>query len=112
MPKRMRRARNDESLRLQNAEVNIPTDFSKGQNRARLQNFQFTLEVRSAVCQLARKRLVVRRRATRRRRNVSVDQRETIVALYRHRPVRKPCVIQRAIQKFARLISSKRPQGL
>src|SRR5580693_7138767 len=82
MPKRKRRARNNKSLRLQNSQINIPPNFTERQNRARLQNFQFTLEVRSAVCQLARKRLVVRRRAPRRRRDVSVDQRKTIVALY------------------------------
>ena len=109
MPKRKRRPRNNKSLRLQNSQINIPPDFTQRQNRPRLQNLQLPLQIRPAIRQLARQRLIVRRRTPRRRRNIRIHQRQPIVPLHRHRPIRKSRIVKRAIQKLSRLIPRKRP---
>ncbi len=109
MPKRKRCPRRNKSLRLQNPQIYIPPDFPQRQNRPRLQNLQLALKVRPTMRQLARQRLVVRGSTPRRRRNVSIQKFQPIVALHRDWPVRKSRVIQRAIQKLPRLISRKRP---
>src|SRR5262245_33906647 len=93
--------RSDRAFALQNSQVRIPGDSSKGQDYFRPHDFQFALEVSAAVLQFVRCRLVVWRSAPSCRSDVGVLQSQLVIPMRASRLIRKSRLVQLGIQEVA-----------
>jgi hypothetical protein len=107
MRKRKLRTRRDRFALFQSLQIPVPRNPSERQYCSRLQYLHFALEVGPAVQNFPRQRLVRRGRATNRRRDISIPQLQSIIAMRRARLVCEPGPIQCGIKKVARAVSRK-----
>src|SRR5580658_4644592 len=93
-------------------EIGFKTDSSERHDDAQIfQTLKFSFEIRSAVSELLRQRLVVRRRAARRRGYIKIGEHEAVIAVGGRRLIRKANFVQHRIHKLAGSVSGERPPG-
>jgi len=107
----IRRDRFQMPLIFQQREIRAHRHSSKRQHGARLEKFDFPCEVRAAVRELGRQRLVCRRSAPERGRDVRPVKLQTVISADRSRLVRKARPIERAIEKIPRSVAREHPAG-
>src|SRR2546423_6543354 len=83
----------------------VPGDLPQRQHRSRLQNLHLAFEVASAIRNLLRQRLIVRRRAPARRADVGVLESQPIIPVQASSLIREARLVQRRAQKIARAVA-------
>ena len=99
------RAGSDLAFLLQDLQVRVPGNFPQRQHNARSQNLQLALQVRPAVQNFLRQRLVGWRRASHCCRDVRIFQLQAITSVQGSRLIRKTGFVQRCVEKISAAIS-------
>src|SRR5713101_7526528 len=89
---------------LQYSQEDIPSDFSEGEHGLGLQNVDLAFQIRATIQHFRRERLVIRRSASCRRRDVDILQLQSVIRAHGGRLICKARIIQRLIQENSRAI--------
>jgi len=92
---------------LQQSQVRPHRNAPQRQNRPRTNQFQLSLEVRPAIRELRRQRLIRGRCAPHRRRNIRILQSKPVIPVRGRRLIRKPRAKKRLVKKISRPVPSE-----
>jgi hypothetical protein len=109
MRKSISHSRRNRSAVFQNSKKNIPSYFPQREHRSGTQYVYLALQISATVENFGRQRFVVRRGATRCRRDAHVSQRQPVIGGSSIRLVSKTGVIQGLIQEDTGAIARKHP---
>src|SRR5579863_5604023 len=111
MSEAKRRQTFDFAAVLEQPQKNAHRDASQCQQSAWPEDFEFLFEVRAAVREFGRQRLIAGRRATRTGCDVCVSQLEPVARVRRSGLIRESGAIERAEQKISRTVTGEDPPG-
>jgi len=92
-------------------EIGVERDASEGKNRARVEEFEFPFEIRRAVADFFRERLIIRRRAADRRGNQSAREDKPVIGTFRVRLIREAGAMELRVQEISRAVPGEHAPG-